>query len=116
MMKNILIVEESTSADLLYRKLFDEGDDWELSMCTSFQDGLSLLEEKSFDYIISDGLVQGSEISGLEFLARAQASSPESVRLFISGTITPRQVDYEVFSAYINKKNHSHPIECVKFA
>ena len=103
-MKSILIVEDSPSINLLYRKLFTEENGWDAYFFESFEKALVQLESKEFDFVISDGIVEGSQISGIDFLGKVKDKNNSTTRFFISGTIQPEEKDYKLFHAFINKK------------
>ena len=100
-----MIVEDSPSINELYKKLFNEESGWNSQFSESFEEAIENLDENYYEFIISDGLVKEEEINGIEFLEKAKSRSPDSIRLFVSGTLTPDVNDYDNFSAFINKKN-----------
>ena len=104
-MKSILIVEDSPSLDLFYQKLFEADEKWKVYTCYNFDAALEILDKKDFDYIISDGYVENSAMTGLDFLKISKIKLPDSVRLYVSGTIMPKPEDYSCFNAFINKKD-----------
>ncbi|MCH2206643.1 MAG: hypothetical protein MK132_12320 [Lentisphaerales bacterium] len=104
-MKTIIIIEDCPSVNLFYQKLFDSQTKWQLTTCCNFEDALKILEEQTFDLIISDGYVKESKITGLDFLKIAKIKFPETVSLYVSDTIMPQLEDYQCFNAFINKKD-----------
>lgn len=57
--------------------------DFHITTCISAKDGLTRLEQESFDIIISDQRMPG--ISGVEFLEKASTTSPASIRILLTG-------------------------------
>lgn len=104
-MKTILIIEDCPSLNLFYQKLFESESRLQVKTCYNFEDAFKILEERTFDFIISDGCIKESKITGLDFLKIAKIKCPEAVRLYVSGTIMPQAEDYQSFNAFINKKN-----------
>lgn len=104
-MKTILIVEDNPSINQLYKKLFNEDSGWKASFTDSFAVAIEILKENSQEYIISDGIVKDDCMNGIEFLNHVKELSPESIRLFVSGTIIPNDADFKCFDAFINKKD-----------
>ena len=104
-MQNILIVEDSPSINLMYRKIFTQANGWISSFSTSFKEAIGMVSDKTFDYVISDGLLDNEEMTGIEFLSKVKSLSPVTTRLLNSGSLFPRNDDYLSFNAFINKKD-----------
>lgn len=103
-MKSILIVEDDPSIILFYQKVFTDSNKWNVTFSKSFYESLVLLEDSSFDYVISDGNVREESMNGFEFLEKVKTASPEIFRFLISGTIYPQNNDYNTFHVFIDKK------------
>ncbi len=77
----LLVDDEVNILHALKRLLRREG--YELKVANSGEEGLAILQEEPVDLIISDQRMPG--LCGIEFLEKAQAICPQSVRIVLSG-------------------------------
>ena len=100
---SILIVEPDPTFKRFYENVFSASQDWTVVFCTNFRSALELLSERSYDYVISEGFIEDSSITGLDFLKKVSTDYPETIRIYVSGSIVPSSEDYYYFHTYINK-------------
>jgi DNA-binding NtrC family response regulator len=89
--KRILIIEDSgIVARPLQRALeLHFGDQFfEIETCTSAEEALRLLDERSFDLLISDLMLPG--INGLELLAQVAANNPATPSIIMTAFSSPQ--------------------------
>ena len=104
-MKKILIVEDNPVINLFYSKIFTVENGWEATMTITFEHALEELHASDFDYVISDGTITDSSMTGIDFLKEVSTKKPQTIRFFISGSITPKEEDFKNFNAFIDKKD-----------
>ena len=97
MNRNLLIVDDEPSIlTSLGRELRDQ--DYHLLTAGSGAEALQILAEREVPVILSDYRMPG--MSGVEFLTRARALWPDSVRMVLSG-----YADIEAISSAVNRGN-----------
>ena len=97
MQRNLLLVDDEPNIPrALKRALRDEH--YEVHTAHSGQEAMQLIDEHAFDVVVSDYRMPG--MNGAEFLARVRESSPNTVRLMLSG-----QADLDAVIAAVNSGN-----------
>ncbi len=79
---NVLFVDDEPSV-LNSLKRFSRNKDWIAHTCTSAEDALNLIEENTFDVVVSDMRMPG--MKGDAFLERVKYISPNTVRILLTG-------------------------------
>ncbi len=100
---SILIVETDPASKRFYENVFSVSQDWDVVFCTNFRTALKFLSERNFDYVISEGFIEDSSQTGLDFLRKVSTDYPETIRIYISSSVVPASEDFYYFHAYINK-------------
>jgi response regulator RpfG family c-di-GMP phosphodiesterase len=84
MKRRILFVDdEPMILQTLEMFLFRMRDDWEMEFVNSASEGLRRATEKSFDVVVSD--MQMPEMTGADFLSQVEATSPDTIRIMLTG-------------------------------
>lgn len=78
----ILIVDDEPSIRSSLARLL-QGEGYDTLLAESAEDGLAVLEKKSFSAVISDYRMPGR--SGIDFLAEVKSRYPESIRILLAG-------------------------------
>ena len=94
---SILIVEADPHTIRFYKSIFGVSQDWEVIFCKRFGEGLEQLKEKQFDYVIAEGVIEDSSMTGIDFLREVSDYHPETVRLLISSNIVPNSEEIAEF-------------------
>jgi HD-like signal output (HDOD) protein len=82
--KRILFVDQEPHVlEALQRLLHQMKSEWDMAFATSGQDASKLLAQQSFDIIVSDIGIQGTE--GGDLLSEVQRKQPNMVRIALSG-------------------------------
>lgn len=92
---------------------------FEVASATDANEGLELIRNSEFDVVISDQRMPG--MTGTEFLERVKATSPNTMRLLLTGysdyTDVLRSVNESEVFRFINKPwDNQHLIETVSYA
>ncbi|MBU2708655.1 response regulator [Zooshikella marina] len=80
--ESILFVDDEPSILSALRRLFRKSD-YDCSFANSGQEGLTILEEKPIDLIVSD--MRMPQMSGAEFLATVKERWPNTIRMLLTG-------------------------------
>jgi len=111
--KILLVDDEQSILDSLYR--FCRQRKWDALRADSGQKGLELLNTEKVDVIVSD--MRMPNMDGAEFLAKAKAASPNSVRILLTGYADMEAVISAVNQAkiynYLNKPWDDNMLESV---
>jgi len=93
----LFVDDESMVLQALRRALRSQPIDWDLRFCDTVDGALELLENDPVDVVVTDMQMPG--INGADFLARAKALQPDTVRLVLSG-FKDKAVAFQTTSAH----------------
>ena len=79
---SILIVDDEVNVLRTLKRIFS-GEEYEIFTAQSAEEGLKLLENENIDLIISDQKMPG--MNGLEFLEKTINTSPDVLRIILTG-------------------------------
>jgi DNA-binding NtrC family response regulator len=101
------------SLNLLLRAHFD------VSCATNADDGLALMRSREFDVVISDQCMPG--MSGTEFLEQVKQTSPQTMRLLLTGHAAYNDAlrsvnDCEVFRYILKPWDNQYLVDMVTYA
>jgi two-component system NtrC family sensor kinase len=82
-MHTILCVDDEENILSALERVFLEEDNYEIITANSGNEGLKILKERPVDLIMSDQRMP--EMSGTEFLKKARALYPDTIRIVLSG-------------------------------
>jgi HD-like signal output (HDOD) protein len=82
--KRILLVDDEAAILDLFSMMFRKAaSDWDIAFSRSGAEALTLMEEQSFDVVVSDMRMPG--MSGAQFLSEVMQRHPNTARLILSG-------------------------------
>jgi putative nucleotidyltransferase with HDIG domain len=110
MRSRVLFVDDDPLLREAYRNFAPELREYEVFTAESGESGVKILQEKSFDVVVSDLCLP--RMDGMQFLAHVVRSQPDSARIIISGYADRLKVAQCLFVGhrYFNKPCDSHAL------
>ena len=81
---NLLVVDDDRCCSGIFKAYLDFQENWEVSIADTPKKAFELLENKSYNVIVSD--LKMPEMNGMVFLSKVSQKYPDSVRILFSAS------------------------------